>query len=145
MCWFRSIILAHTKGRQALLAIDSFSALETEEFNQLAQCNNVDIVVIPGGCTMEIQPLDVCLNKLLKSVIQNRWIEYVHSLVDTEETLAPQMKLTPPTKPVLVQWITERLDFFRQQSEKMKISFLVCGIMNALNGSKIILINMQKN
>ena len=85
--WFRSIILLHTKkGRRVLLVIDSFSAHETEEFIQLAQGNNVDIVIIPGGCISKIQPPDVCLKKPLKSVIRNKWIEYIHSLVDTEET-----------------------------------------------------------
>ena len=136
MRWFRSIILPHTKGRQALLVIDSFSAHETEEFIQLAQGNNVDIVIIPGGCTSKIQPLDVCLNKPLKSVIRNKWIEYIHSLVDTEETLAPQDKLTPTTKPVLVQWIKEGLDYLSQKPEMVKKSFLVCGITNSVTGSE---------
>lgn len=136
MCWFRSFILPHTKGKRALLLIDSFSAHETEEFIKLAHDNNVDIVIIPGGCTSKVQPVDVCLNKPLKSVIPNRWRVHVHSLVDTEETIAPQDKLTPTTKPVLAQWIMEGLDYFRQKPEMVKTSFLVCGITNSLDGSE---------
>ena len=131
--WFRSVILPHTKGRRALLAIDSFSAHETEEFIDLAHSNNVDVVIIPGGCTSKIQPLDVCLNKPFKSVVRKRWIEYVHSLVDTEVTPSSQDKLATPKKPTLVQWIKDGLEYLKQRSE---MSFLVCGITNSLDGSE---------
>ncbi len=58
------------KKKTALLLIDSFSAHETDEFLALARDNNVDVSIIPGGCTSKVQPLDVCLNKPFKGVLR---------------------------------------------------------------------------
>ena len=60
--WFKGVILPYTQGKRALLIIDSFSAHETEEFLREAKSRNVDVALIPGGCTSKIQPLDVCLH-----------------------------------------------------------------------------------
>ena len=79
----------------------------------------------------------MCLNKPFKSVVRKRWIEYVHSLVDTEVTPSSQDKLTPPKKPTLVLWIKDGLEYLKQRSEMVKKSFLVCGgITNSLDGSE---------
>ena len=63
--WLRGIVLPYTGKRRALLVIDSFSAhaTVTEEFIDEAYAKNIDVAIIPGGCTSKIQPLDVCLNK----------------------------------------------------------------------------------
>ena len=65
--WFESVVLPYTKGRRALLVLDSFSAHQTAEFLELATRNNVDVAIIPGGYTSKVQPVDVSLNKPLKS------------------------------------------------------------------------------
>ena len=70
--WFKAAVLPYTKGRRALLILDSFSAHEDQDFMCEANKNNVDVVVIPGGCTSKVQPLDVCLNKKLASVLLAR-------------------------------------------------------------------------
>ena len=44
--WFKAVVLPYTKGRRALLVIDSFSAYEDQEFLSEAQDNNVNV----GGC-----------------------------------------------------------------------------------------------
>ncbi len=45
--WLRGVIVPYTKGRKALLVIDSFSAHETEELLEMARSNNIDIAIIP--------------------------------------------------------------------------------------------------
>ena len=65
--WFESVVVPYTKGRRALLVLDSFSAHQTAEFLELATRNNVDVAIIPGGYTSKVQPVDVSLNKPLKS------------------------------------------------------------------------------
>ena len=67
--WFKAVALPYTIGR---IVIDSFSAHETEEFIALAQSDNVDVVIIPGGCTIKIQPLDVCFNKPFKDILRRK-------------------------------------------------------------------------
>ena len=47
--WFKAAVLPYTKGRRALLIIDSLSAHENQDFISEANKENVDAVVIPGG------------------------------------------------------------------------------------------------
>ena len=75
--WFKGVVVPYTKGRKALLVINSFSAHETGEFLEEARANNVDVLIIPGGCTSKVQPLDVCLIKPFKSVLRGKWLEYL--------------------------------------------------------------------
>lgn len=53
-------------GTRSLLVWDSFSAHLVPSIRKLLASHNTDIVVIPGGLTSIIQPLDVCLNKPFK-------------------------------------------------------------------------------
>ena len=66
--WLRGIVLPYTQKRKALLVIDSFSSHVTEEFIDEAKANNIDVAIIPGGCTSKIQPLDMCLKISLSKV-----------------------------------------------------------------------------
>ncbi len=131
--WFKATILPYTKGRRSLLLIDSFSAHEAEVLLDLAQFNNVDIIIIPGGCTSKIQPLDVCLNKPFKSILKKSWLDYIGSLVKTDPNPS---KLATPSKELLCKWIKQGLDYLEQKQAMVKKSFLVCGISNAIDGSE---------
>ena len=68
--WFKATILPFTRGERGLLCVNSFSGNETEEFMEAAKANSVDVVIIPGGYTSTVQPLDVCLNKPFKSILR---------------------------------------------------------------------------
>ncbi len=140
--WFENVILPYTKGRRSLLVVDKFSAHETAEFLELASKNNVDVAIIPGGCTSKIQPVDVSLNKPLKAIVRKKWMEYVHSLVDAQSTAVD--KLTPPTKELLLDWLKDGMEYLEKQSQIVKKSFLVCGITNALDGSENTFIRCAK-
>lgn len=131
--WLRGIVLPYTEKRKALLVIDSFSAHMTEEFIDEAKANNIDVAIIPGGCTSKIQPLDVCLNKPFKSVLRNKWLEYIESLVEHDPNPS---RLITPTKQLCTEWIKAGLDLLKEKEEMVKKSFLVCGITNALDGSE---------
>ena len=52
-----------TEGRRALLILDSLSAHITMAIKQKLKEINTVPVVIPGGCTSKVQPLDMNLNK----------------------------------------------------------------------------------
>ena len=134
--WFKSVILPFTKDRCSLLVINSFSAHENIEFLNLAAAHNVDVAIIPGGCTSKIQPLDVSLNKPFKSVLKQQWIEYKDSIVDTTANPSPKDKLKPPGKDKLAQWVKSGINYLEDHNEIVQKSFLVCSITNALNGSQ---------
>ncbi len=77
--WFTGVVMPYAKGRRALLIMDAFSAHKTDEMFDLAKKNNVDLIIIPGGCTSKVQPLDVCLNKPFKDVFRTQWMQYMES------------------------------------------------------------------
>ena len=67
-----------------------------------------------------MQPVDVSLNKPLKSVLRKSWIEYVHSQVDSHS--GPIDKLVPPTKLLVTEWLKCGLDYLKEHSDIVKKS-----------------------
>jgi len=66
LTWISDIWVEHTKKRPSLLFLDTFSAHLTEKVKDPFQKSNTTIIVIPGGCTSILQPLDVSINKPIK-------------------------------------------------------------------------------
>jgi hypothetical protein len=114
LCWFKGIILPYlnVKKKRALLVVDSFSAHEN---NELAHANNVDVSIIPGGCTSKIQPLDVCLNKPFKG-------EYV----DAKVAATPNLEIfTTAPKVTICEWINAGADYLKVNIDMVMKSFFV--------------------
>ena len=65
------------EGRRALLVLDSFLAHITPAIKKRFKEINTVPVVIPGGCTSKVQPLDVSLNKPFKSYVRCYWLDYI--------------------------------------------------------------------
>jgi len=61
--WIDLVWEPATEGQRAMLILDSFSAHITPAVKQRLKEINTVPVVIPGGCTSKVQPLDVSLNK----------------------------------------------------------------------------------
>lgn len=129
--WFRGVVLPYTHSRKTLLVLDSFSAHESTEFLELARSKNVDISLIPGGCTSKVQPLDVCLNRPFKSALRSQWQIYMEEQMESDPNLA---KLVTPSKEEICSWISAVTN--NMNKEIVAKSFLVCGISNALDGSQ---------
>ena len=66
--WIGKVWAVYTKKKPALLILDSFSAHLTDAVQELFSRYNttVTVIVIPGGCTSVLQPLDVSINKPFK-------------------------------------------------------------------------------
>jgi hypothetical protein len=47
---------------RSMLILDSFCGHTTEEVKKILKSRNTDQVIIPGGLTSMLQPLDVCIN-----------------------------------------------------------------------------------
>ena len=117
--WFRTVILPYTRKRRSLLVLDSFSAHENDEFLKEAR-DNIDVVIIPGGCTSKVQPLDVCLNKPFKSMLRQCWLLFIESIVASDPNPS---KLTTPTKAIVCEWIKSGLDYLTEHQEMVKKIF----------------------
>ena len=65
--WISDIWVKYTKKRPSLLFHDTFSAHLTDKVQKAFKESNNTVLVIPGGCTAILQPLDVSINKPIKS------------------------------------------------------------------------------
>ena len=80
------------------------------------------------------QPLDVCLNKPFKDRMRQKWLEWMAEGIHELTAGGHQKK---PSEELMCQWICEALhDIPGKMAAK---SFLMCGITNSLDGSKMIL------
>ena len=73
--------------------------------------NKVHTVIVPGGCTPILQPLDVSLNKPFKAILRKLWQEYMlRSTEELEKKRAegntPASKIPAPSKQTMVDWVT---------------------------------------
>ena len=132
--WIEKIWRSRIGGlgrRRSLLVLDSFQAHKTEQVEGSFKSENTDFVVIPGGLTSVLQPLDVCLNKPFKDRVRQKWVEWmaegIHKL-----TAGGRQKKT--SEELVCQWIGKgSRDIPREMVAK---SFLKCGITNSLDGSE---------
>ena len=103
--WITRVWVQYTKKRPSLLVLNSFSAHVTEEIQVMfARCNTT-VIVIPGGCTSVLQPLDVSINRPFKDHLRKCWQQY---MVEQSDLVgSADKKIQPPSKQHLVDWITE--------------------------------------
>ena len=60
--YFRDVLLPYTRCRPAALILDSYRAHFTPAIRAAAAAMNLQLIQVPGGCTAELQPLDVSFN-----------------------------------------------------------------------------------
>ena len=85
--WIKRTLSKYTEKRHALLIWDTFSGHMTEDVSELLSRSNVTSMIIPGGCTSKVQPLDVCLNKPL---FWNKWMDFMQHAVSQNESSCQQ-------------------------------------------------------
>ncbi|CAI7797996.1 unnamed protein product [Closterium sp. NIES-54] len=99
------------QSRSAMLVLDSYRGHLTKEVKARFAALNIVLAVIPAGCTVDVQPLDVSVNKSFK---------------------ARNIKKPPPE--VVLKWISRA--WKAVPADLIKKSFLTCGICNALDRSE---------
>ena len=65
-----------------------FSAQDTSK-TEKAHRNKADILMILSSCTSKCQLMDVCINKLFKSILRKCWVECVSEMMDKEHVHLP--------------------------------------------------------
>ena len=117
---------------RALLIFDVFAAHRSKEFLRLLKDNKCEVVFVPGGCTGELQPLDVAVNEPFKKLMKDEFTawysgEVAESLfrgTDIEEAVI-DMKIST-MKPLHARWL-----FSAWHSLARKTSILVDGFKRA--------------
>ena len=74
LVWFRRILLPYINRKRTLLVFDCDKAHLSKDFEEeIEKYDNIDLILIPGGLTYLLQPLDVSCNKSLKSKIRKEY------------------------------------------------------------------------
>ena len=133
--YIKEIHVPWTKNNRSMIVLDSFRGHLTEMVKKAYRKANTLMAVIPGGCTSKVQPLDVSINKPIKTSMRASWTEYIQAesklLVSKEIT-----KLRPPTKQDIIDWLEKAVNNVGKRRELVAHSFKVIGISNQLNGSE---------
>ena len=112
-----------------LLIVDSYSP-EDNIKTANDRCN-ADVLIIPGGCTSIVQPMDKCINKPFKESTRASWQAW------RESTKAGNLK--QPTRQDAINWVgCQKLGDL-----SLVHSFLVCRLSNALDGSQYDLVSCE--
>ena len=59
--------------------MDSFSGHNSKSVKEVCQEKNVTTVVIPGGCTSHVQPLDISVNRSFKANVRPLWTDWMYN------------------------------------------------------------------
>jgi len=114
-----------------LLVLDSFEGHKTESVKCKFQEHNCNMMIIPGGLTSIVQPLDVCLNKPFKDRMREKWRLW---MANEEFSLTKGGNLRKPSYKIICEWIIQA--WKEIPTEMVKKSFLKCGISNEMNGQQ---------
>jgi hypothetical protein len=71
--YINRVILPYTRNANCLLVLDDFSAHKIEGVFQYMKERNISPLLIPGGYTYCLQPLDVSINKPFKDSLRKNW------------------------------------------------------------------------
>ena len=67
--YINKIVKPYTKRRKSIMILDSFRAHVADPVKDAFRKANSLVVVIPGGCTSKLQPLDVAINRPYKDIL----------------------------------------------------------------------------
>lgn len=115
----------------SMLVLDSFRGHITEEVKDQCRKHDSDLVVIPGGLTSLLQPLDVSINKPFKA---NLRAEYEAWIRDGARERTPAGKIRKASPATIAQWVSDAWKAIRP--EIVEKSFKKCSISNALDGTE---------
>ncbi|CAI7867776.1 unnamed protein product [Closterium sp. NIES-53] len=120
------------QSRSAMLVLDSYRGHLTKEVKARFAALNIVPAVIPAGCTADVQPLDVSMNKSFKASVLQQYQSWFEA--DGMNTLTPAGNIKKPPPEVVLKWISRAWKVV--PADLIKKSFLTCGISNALDGSE---------
>ncbi|CAI7768963.1 unnamed protein product [Closterium sp. NIES-54] len=120
------------RPRKALLVLDSYRGHLTLEVKKKFGRLNLVPAIIPAGCTSEIQPLDVAVNRSFEAAIRQLYQEWFER--EGVNTLTKKGNIKKPPVELTLKWISAA--WKSVPKELIQRAFLTCGISNALDGSQ---------
>ena len=102
--WLPAVSDQAGNPQPAVLVLDSFAAHISQKTKDILARMQTTLVVIPGGLTRVLQPIDVSINHPLKVELRKAWSAWMSSVV--HQPAAPA-KIPRAPRPVVVSWIVQ--------------------------------------
>ena len=120
----------------ALLIFDNFKAQCTPAILTLLDLNNINVVLIPPNCTDRLQPLDLSVNKSVKSYLRSQfqaWYakEICSQLQGCSEKRPVDLRLSI-VKPLGAAWMVSLYDYLKSKPDIIRNGFKEAGILDCL-------------
>uniref|UniRef100_UPI00398E3D25 pogo transposable element with ZNF domain isoform X2 n=1 Tax=Pristiophorus japonicus TaxID=55135 RepID=UPI00398E3D25 len=122
--WLAKVWQQHVGSRYdtSMLVLDSCRRHLSDDFiAELSRCHSLPLVV-PGGCTSRLQPLDMCISQTFRTFLQKRWAEYARESRCERDVYGDVLQS-------LLNWVAEAADFVASNGEVVQQSFLVAGVL----------------
>ena len=147
MAYLRNILLPYvTKTRKdlglvethpVLVIFDQFKAHTTQRFLKALDESNILVAEIPANCTDWLKPLDLSVNKPIKSFMKRQFqLWYANEVKKRIENPASGAKVIDlklsKLKPLGLQWLVEACHYV-EKNNFIKSGFTEAGIMEILN------------
>ena len=111
--------------------LDDFKCHRDEGFiADLLKTTNTTVILIPGGLTPLLQPLDRMLNKQMKRLLRGIYTAHTATAVADAKT----GKLQPPGRGTVSTWCEKAWAMITP--DVVKMCFKICGLTLALDGSE---------
>uniref|UniRef100_A0A8C4QJK3 HTH CENPB-type domain-containing protein n=1 Tax=Eptatretus burgeri TaxID=7764 RepID=A0A8C4QJK3_EPTBU len=117
--------------QRSMLVLDAFRCSKTDDIKALLHRTNTDLVIIPGGMTSLLQPLDVSINKPFKDGLRRCWSDWI---ISGEKTYTRSGRIRKVDLPTICGWIVKVWE--EMPSDIIKRAFLKCCISNSMDGTE---------
>ncbi len=115
----------------SMLVLDAFRAHLTDTVKDSLLKTNSNLVVIPGGMTSVLQPLDVSINKPFKTYLKEEYDDWF-SRSDLPVTASGNIKKASASE--IARWVSSA--WAKVSPEIVRKSFKKCCISNSMDGSE---------
>lgn len=131
--WLRTVWskVGGISRQKSMLVWDSFRAHLSKPIRCTLRSLNTEPVVIPGGMTSMLQPLDVSINKPFKDRMRAKWQEW---MLAGEHTFIAGGRIRKVKLDEICRWISDAWNDI--PTEMIAKSFRKCCITNAMDGTE---------
>ena len=134
------------KEQQALAIFDHFNGQLTEKISQALDDENIHSVIVPGGCTDQLQPLDLTVNRVAKSFLQERFREWYAEKIANQFCDEEAVVLTTAQmKSISARWLIELYEHFHDNPLHAVNGFLSDDKLQSINAGKPIITTKSKD
>lgn len=86
--WIDRVLTPYTKGVPCALIVDDYAAHQTPAVHEHCRLNNIELIIVPGWLTPDLQPLDVGIFGAIKETMRHLWSVGMKHGDDQTDTLA---------------------------------------------------------